>query len=279
MPAEIEKAKFEQISEQVRSDVTVLIRLVEILSSRVERDEIHTNDNRHWVTDVFNDKFFEVDAKIRRLRDEVLLDDETITGQYFDNATNKALGLLKAINDKADRRELMRELTASMLFIHDNIESDLADIRQGLWHEDWQPLKDTKAVDFVSLERRKYLKANDALAKAKSVIDSAPEDVIAHLRTAIELAFKERYAFKDIRSMKAFLKEADELGLPLPSYSLIYEFYDDGSKRMHHGITQTPFEARQSVRVVSDFITELELMTVPREKITEFVAKAKTVES
>lgn len=66
-------------------------------------------------------------------------------------------------------------------------------------------------------------KANgrEELEKAKRNVKDHPEDVMNYLRTAIDLAIKERFGFKEIPRMIKFIEQAEKAGFPLPSYDLI----------------------------------------------------------
>jgi hypothetical protein len=98
-----------------------------------------------------------------------------------------------------------------------------------------------------------------------------------HLRPSIDLSIKERFGFREIRGMKQFIEEANKNDFPLPSYDLIYEYFNEGSQRSHQGKIHTAFEAREAIRTVSNFIDELETIEITKERIDDFINKSKVV--
>lgn len=135
--------------------------------------------------------------------------------------------------------------------------------------------------EFVSPDeasRKKYINAKESLAKARECLNENVEDVAMHLRTTIDLAIKERFNFSKIRPMKNFFKDADKYNFPLPSYNLIYGLFDEGSSRIHAGKGNTLFEAKQMVRIVTEFIDALKTITITNEEINDFKSKCDAVE-
>jgi len=126
--------------------------------------------------------------------------------------------------------------------------------------------------------RKRFVTAKDELDKAVEIVADRPEDAMGYLRTAIDLSIKTKFGFKKIIMMGRFFSDAEEFNLPLPSYTLIYIIYNEGSKRLHDGKIPTPFEASKAVNTVTDFIAELEKTIVSQEKINEFKNKCKYVE-
>jgi hypothetical protein len=157
------------------------------------------------------------------------------------------------------------------------IEWCLSELRSNLHLSNWNELANIKPIEFTNLPRKKYVTAREEIAKAKEILEENPEDVMMHLRTAIDLSLKERFGFKDIRGMGAFIDEAKEFDFPLPSYDLIYYYFDEGSKRSHQGKVHMQFDAKEAIRTVSDFIDELETIEVTQEKIDRFVRDSKSV--
>jgi len=125
--------------------------------------------------------------------------------------------------------------------------------------------------------RKRFVTAKDELDKAVEIVADCPEDAMGYLRTAIDLSIKTKFGFKKITGMGGFFRDAEEFNLPLPSYTLIYAIFNEGSKRLHDGKIPTPFEASTSVDTVTDFISELEKIVVSQEKINDFKNKCKYV--
>lgn len=126
--------------------------------------------------------------------------------------------------------------------------------------------------------RKKFVTAQEELDKAVEIAADFPEDAMMYVRTAIDLSIKAKFGFKKIITMGNFFNDADRLDLPLPSYSLIYMIFNEGSKRLHDGKVHTPFEASEAIDMVTDFIAELEEMKISQVKIDEFKSKCKFVE-
>ena len=126
--------------------------------------------------------------------------------------------------------------------------------------------------------RKKYVTARDELVKAQKCAKSNPEDVMNYVRSAIELSIKGKFNFTRIQPMLNFLKDANKFDFPLPSYALIYQYFSEGSNRIHDGKLNTPFEVSQITRTVADFIEELDKLAVAEEKIEEFKTKCKWVD-
>jgi hypothetical protein len=102
--------------------------------------------------------------------------------------------------------------------------------------------------------------------------------VFNHLRPAIDLALKEKFGFKKINPMKQFLLDAEKYGLPLPTYAMLYDYFDEGSQRIHSGKLNTPYECQNALEFVAGFIDQLDLIDISKDKLEEFKQKCKCVE-
>ena len=151
-------------------------------------------------------------------------------------------------------------------------------VRKFLYDTNWTSMKKINIEDYILLiERRKYIHAREELQWVKQAIKEGKyEDILTHLRTAIELAIKERFGFKEIK-MWHFLKDAKTFNFHLPSYGTVYYYYDEGSDRLHSGKLNTPFECQQALHFVDGFIEELELINISQEEIDNFMKKCKWV--
>ena len=125
---------------------------------------------------------------------------------------------------------------------------------------------------------KKYITAREELIKAQKCVKNNPDDVMHHIRSAIELSIREKFGFKRIQPMSKFLQAAKEFDLSLPSYDLIYQYFVAGSDRSHSGKLNTPFEVSHITKTVSEFFDELEKVSISREKIEEFKKKCNYVE-
>jgi hypothetical protein len=126
--------------------------------------------------------------------------------------------------------------------------------------------------------KKKFLESKDELKKAREATDRGDwAEVLNHIRVAIDLAIKEKFGFKKIQPMSLFLKDAEAMGLQLPSYSLIYDYFDEGSKRLHNGLIHNPLEAESILNFVEKFINELNSIPIDENKLNDFKSKCKFV--
>ncbi len=260
------KDTFEELLRDIRSDLDNFKNLHSILLGKV-RNITPDADIARWIFDVYLDKLYEIEAKLKKIAKDLnthVNNASTSVNNAAEYARHVAYGDFY-INDTLS--ELIR-------FVNDFIkysEWDLVNMRRTLWQRDWQDLDKIKPVEYVSLERRKYVTAREELEKAKRNFKDHPEDVMNHLRTAIDLAIKERFEFKEIPRMIKFIDQAEKLQFPLPSYDLIYTYFNEGTERIHEGKIHTSFEALEVIRTVSNFIDALEALEITKDKIDEFV--------
>lgn len=78
--------------------------------------------------------------------------------------------------------------------------------------------------------------------------------------------------------MRQFLIDAEKQNFPLSSYTMLYDYFDEGSQRIHGGKLNTPFECQKALEFVAGFIDQLDSMDIPKEKIEEFKRKCTAVE-
>jgi len=126
--------------------------------------------------------------------------------------------------------------------------------------------------------RKTFVTAKEELDKAVTAAADHPEDAMGYVRTAINLSLTHKFSFKKITSMYGFFHDAEQFGLPLPAYSMIYTIFNEGSKRLHEGKIHTNFEVSQAIETITNFIAELEKTEVSQEKINDFKTKCKSVE-
>jgi hypothetical protein len=130
-----------------------------------------------------------------------------------------------------------------------------------------------------SILKKRFLESKDEMRRAREAANKGDwPEVLNHIRVAIDLAIKEKFGFKKIQPMSLFIKDAETMGLPLPSHSLIYDYFDEGSKRLHNGLIHDPLEAKHVLNFVEDFINELNSIPVDENKLNEFKSKCKFVE-
>jgi len=124
-----------------------------------------------------------------------------------------------------------------------------------------------------------FLKSKDEIKKAEKAVEKQDwSEIFNHIRSAIDLALREKFGFKKIYSMKIFISDAKLMGLKLPAYNDIYRYFDYGSKRLHEGEIHTSLEAEHALGFVKRFINELNTIEVTEKEINEFKNKCKVVE-
>lgn len=247
--------------------------LVDKLGSLSEHDLVSRQVLKEWVIDVFIDKAYEIHSKVVVFR-----------GPFFglnsslDSFRRNAVQLASSIyRDPSLISNELAEVKNSMNSFIDWVEIAISTTRQGLWDSNWTE-PNLGSLQIITPQRKKYVKARDEIARARELAETNPEDVMGHLRTAIDLAIKERFKIKKIPFMKKFFEEAVRLDFHLPSYDIIYYYFYEGSQRLHSGKVHTSFEITEVTKTVSNFIDELELIQVTDDKIHEFAKNCKCVE-
>ncbi|MDH5417411.1 MAG: hypothetical protein OEW86_05395 [Nitrosopumilus sp.] len=156
------------------------------------------------------------------------------------------------------------------------VEQILSEIRRNLKKQGIEKLEDIKTSDYIISKRKKFVTAREEIEKASMNIENNHEDVLNHLRTAIDLSIKEKFKFKKIPSMMRFLEDAKKYDFPLPSYNLIYSIFSEGNSRLHAGEINTEFEASESIRIVANFVEGLQMLQITKKQIDDFMSKSKT---
>jgi len=148
-------------------------------------------------------------------------------------------------------------------------------------HEkNWPLNKDVVPTKYIlPTIRVTYVEARDELGKAKQAVkDRKWEEVLNHLRPAIDLALKEKFGLNKIHPMKQFLLDAEKYNLPLLSYSMIYDYFDEASQRLHGGKLHTPWECEKALSFVTELIDRLDVIDISKTDIDKFKKKSRTVE-
>jgi len=242
-------------------------------------DPYGQDDNvRNWVLDVFLDKLFETNAKIKKVFDDFDIQRDIPIWEIKDCVEDLAFAKGRTYR-QIELRGIFDKLF-NLIQKYDAIfEKSMGTIRKILYDQKWEPMKNIKPEDYVlPVKRAKYVKARDELQKAKQAVkDKKWDEVLNHLRPAIDLAIKEKFGFKKIHPMKQFLLDAEKYNLPLPSYSMVYDYFDEGSQRIHGGKLHTPWECEEALNFVADFIDRLELIEMSQKDIEDFKKKSKAV--
>jgi len=272
---------FQEILEGIRSDLKHIKNLFSILLTRRRRDPINIegrDEVRNWISDVFLDKLYETHAKVERLFGDIGIERDLPIWEIKKCAEDIALA--GAMGYKSAPFRMFTELHRHILDYEIIVEKSMGTIRKILHDQNWKPMKRMNLDAYILPRKRaKYVKAREELEKAKEAAKKGNwDEVYNHLRPAIDLSIKERFGFKRIHPMKTFLSDAEKHNLPLPSYTTIYHYFDEGSQRIHGGKRNTPLECSEALSFVARFIDRLDSLDVSKEEIEAFKKKTKSVE-
>lgn len=273
-----EKKRFQEVLQDIRSEIKFLKdelfrELVQRLSGKGFRID---SEEKDWIFDVFLDKFYETDMKIRRIISDLGYKVEL----PLDPIKNKAEDLACYPTPVYSNVEIeLNFLYTAIERYGTALESMMSSIRQKLYEENWVQIKKLRSEEYVlATQRARYVQAREELEKAKKAVKAQQwEEVLNHLRPAIDLSLREKFGFAKIHPMKQFLADADKYNLPLPSYTMLYDFFDEGTQRIHGGKLNTPYECQKALEFVAGFIDRLEVMDISQRDIVEFKKKSGTV--
>ena len=271
-----EKQRFQEILQEIRSNLNFLQvelfkEVINLINQKIAQVEL-----RDWLFDVFLDKFFETDVKIRKIISDLGYEVEfpwkEVKRQVEKIACQHNISHIRLLD--------INSLKFRLKDYADKVESEMSSIRYKLHENNWEQINKLRTEDYVlPTQRVKYVQARDELEKAKKAVKAEEwDEVLNHLRPAIDLAMKEKFGFKKIQPMKTFLKDAEKYGLPLPTYTMLYDYFDEGSQRIHEGKLNTPYECQKALEFVAGFIDRLDLVNISQEEINDFKSKSKAVE-
>jgi len=261
-----------------RSELDQLKEYFSVLNGRIEK-ESGRQELMEWLTDVFTDKVYSCYVNLKNILKQIPSSDTSYVEYYSDQLSNALLQLAQSNwNTLEVKQHYLPKIAEVLNSLIKDVEKNFVSSRKAMYEQGWKGLLDIKPVTQFDTSRKKYVNARESLSKARESLSGKVEDVPIHLRSSIDLSIKERFRFSKLHPMSAFLKDADKFDFPLPSYDLIYELFDEGSARLHAGKGPTVFEAKQMIRIVSDFIDSLETITISQEKIDEFKSKCNAVD-
>lgn len=277
-----ERQKFQEVLKEIRKDLEHIFNLLQILEQKACSQVTlqPSQELKEWIYDTFLDKVYETNAKIKRF----LMDVRISEGVLDDRLENVKLRAERV----ADGRFFVYpyELSAALSELESDtknyamvVESIMGFVRKSMHENNWKQLEKLKTENYlIEGKRAKFVKARDELQNAQQAIRNRRwDDVLNHLRTAIDLAIKEKFGFQKIHPMKQFLEDADKHDFSLPSYTMIYDFFDEGSHRIHSGKIHTPWECQRALSFVTDFIDRLDLIEISPKQIDDFRKKCKAV--
>lgn len=253
--------------------------LFQALRKRVlERNYRIDRELKNWVFDAFLDKTYEINAKITKILQDFGLSrpDLPVHAIKF-NAEKIAFQETTLYLQISD---FLEELYGAIKDYERTVESTMDTIRKFLHETEWATMEKIKTEDYIlPIRRAKYVKARDELEKAKQAVKRGNwGEVLNHLRPAIDLAIKEKFGFKKIHPMWQFLLDAEKYDLPLPSYTMVYDYFDQGSHRIHEGKINTPWECEKALNFIAEFIDRLDLINVSNVDIEKFKKKSSAVD-
>ena len=277
--SETGKINFGALLREARDEMTSLKEFYSVLVGKINNDT-DLPELKEWLTDVFADKVYASYSKILKILKKLNVIPPYELEYNADTLTDLLTNLaFSNFNRRNVELNYLPKIKSTIDNFNIQVEHSFVKARKDFHQSGWSGLTNVEPVGEIDTQRKKYVGARESLAKARKCLDDAVEDVPIHLRSAIDLSIKERFDFKKIQPMMGFIKDADKFDFPLPSYELIYDLFDEGSSRIHSGKGNTVFEAKQMIRMVSDFIDSLEMTTVSQEQIQEFVRNSNSVES
>ena len=285
-----DKAKFQEILTVIRTDLKYLLDLWYLLQFRLIHEEPYRgaygkriSGIREWIFDVFLDKAYEIDAKVKKVmtdfgRPKEDIDPKLSMRHVKDIVQEIALHEIGVIDRYSDRN--LQRLYNTIRDYEDAFEKEMTEIRERMYDENWSRMKQIRFEDYIlPIKRARYVSARDELEKAKDAVKEGNcEEVLNHLRPAIDLALKEKFGFKRIKRYGQFFDDARKYHLPLPSFRTIYYYFDEGSQRLHKGKVHTPLECENALNFVVGFIDRLDLIDISQKEIEEFRKKSNAVE-
>lgn len=286
-----ETRKFQHIIDGIREDLTFVEKLYWILHESLLSNPYLNSDFsyektafeiKEWINDVLLDKIYEINSKVLKF-----LTDVSFTESSFKKVSTQEME--KCIRDivlekkglgHGDTYLNLEKLKRAISNYRESFNTTMGDVRKFLYKTNWTNMRKISLEDYMLLtKRRKYITAREELENVKKTVkDGKYENVLNFIRSAIELAIKERFGFTRIKNFWEFLVFADNTDFPLPSYDMLYFYFSESSSRLHAGRLHTPFECQTALGFVDGFIDRLELIDVSQKEIDDFKNMCKFVE-
>lgn len=238
---------------------------------------------REWIFDVFLDKAYEIDAKAKKFLLDLGYPKESVNSKLSMQVVKNYAQTIAlhdvGMNLKFDDPHLQGLYNAIKKY-EEIFEMKMSEVRENMYKTNWSKMKQIRYGEYVlPLKRARYVNARDELEKAKNAMEEKEwGEILNHLRPAIDLAIKEKFGFKKVHPMKRFLDDAEKYNFLLPSYAMLYDYFDEGSHRLHGGKLHTPWECENALNFVAGFIDRLDLIDISQKQIEEFKKKSKAVE-
>jgi len=282
--------KFQHIIDGIREDLTFIENLYWKLNHLLDNPLLRSDfsyektafEIKEWINDVLLDKIYEINLKVLKFLTDVAFaksSSKKVSTQEMEKYVRFIVEGKKGLG-YGDTYLNLKKLKSAISNYRESFNTAMDDVRKFLYSTNWTSMKEINIEDYIlPTKRRKYVSAREELQWVKQAVkDRKYEDVLNHLRSAIELAIKERFGFKRFKNFYNFLVKADEYNFPLPSYEMLYYYYSEGSGRIHAVKLNTPFECQIALNFADGFIDRLELCNISPEKIDDFKNKSKVVE-
>ncbi len=286
-----EAQKFQEIVLGIREDLELIEKLYWITDGKINFSHLDSDFNyqktaseiRDWIFDVFLDKTYDIDSKVLKFLTDISPDAEAIHKKFSVQEIEKyakeiihekqGLGRGKTYENLKYLKVAIANYRYSLNIMFDNI-------RKTMYEKNWTPMEKISLEDYVlTRNRRRYITAREELGTAQQMTKNGKyEEVLNHVRPALELAIKERFGFTKFKNFWKFLIDADNLNFPLPAFDMLYFYYGEGSGRIHAGKLSNPFECKTALNFADGFIDRLELVSISKEEIDNFKKNCSWVE-
>jgi hypothetical protein len=284
-----EAQKFQEIVLALREDLSLVESLYWMLHEKLVNNpylggfyhEQTAFEIREWLYDVFLDKIYDIDSKILRFLKDLSAEEfhKKASIQQIEKYVNeiiyekKGMGYGKTYQNLDYLKKAIANYRHSVDVLFDNL-------RKVMYKANWIFMQKINFEDYLfARKRRKYVTAREELGTAQQMTKNGKyEEVLNHIRPALELAIKERFGFAKFKNFWKFLIDADKLNFPLPAFDMLYFYYGEGSGRIHAGKLSNPFECKTALNFAEGFIERLELINISQQEIDNFKKNCKWVE-
>jgi hypothetical protein len=284
-----EVQKFQEIVLGLRDDLSNLESLYWILYSKLINNPYlqgftyptTASETREWIFDVFLDKVYDIDFKLTKFLNDISLGvlSKKASIDEIQKVINEIIYDKKGMGS-SNTYQKVEVLRNSVSMYRHSVDVVLDAVRQCMYETNWANMQRVDLTDYLfTRTRRKYITAREELETAKQMTKNGKyEEVLNHIRPALELALKERFGFQRFKNFWNFIEVAEKLNFPLPAFNMFYFYYGEGSGRLHAGKLNNPFECQIALTFASNFIDKLELVSITQEEIDNFKKNCPFVE-
>ena len=286
-----EMQKFQEIVLGLRDDLGNLESLYFVLHWKIMmnpylRDSFtyltEAIEIKEWIYDVFLDKLYDIDFKLTKFLNDVTLMDlsRKASNEEIKKVINEIIYEKKGLGFGKTCPNIEIILKNAIHQYRHSVDFVLDAVRENMYKTNWVNMRKVDLTDYLfTRNRRKYVTAREELEKAREMSKNGNYDeVLNHIRPALELALKERFGFQRFKRFWNFIEDAEKLNFPLPAFNMLYFYYGEGSGRLHAGKLNNPFECQTALAFASTFIEKLELVSITQQDIDNFKKNCQFVE-